>query len=230
MEIQKEIKELREKLESLEKQISSKHEFAKGWNYLETYYSWLVLNPSKHGNRVKFQIAISNFNSPSPTLYKHEDWTGSEWGDLNQIKSHRPATPSEIKDALVKVCEKMGIVPGINIKPLPFGSSVIDSYSSISWYYDESDDDLQLNGTRVYYHGKFATVVKDEVIKIGGYEVKFSEHTKDTKIDGNLFTYEFWQAAKLISEHSKAKVMIGCSKQFDVSLDTINKILNKLNQ
>jgi hypothetical protein len=49
-----------------------------------------------------------------------------------------------------------------------------------------------------------------------------------TTIDGNLFTKEFWQSAKLISEHSKAKIMVGCSKQFDVSLETINQILNKL--
>lgn len=48
------------------------------------------------------------------------------------------------------------------------------------------------------------------------------------EIDGNVFTTEFWQAAKLISEHSKAKIMVGCSKQFDVSIDQINAILEKL--
>ena len=65
-----------------------------------------------------------------------------------------------------------------------------------------------------------------EKIEIGGYKVEFKNGT--TFISGNEFTKEFWQAAKLIPEHSKAKIMVGCSKQFDVDLTTINKILSKL--
>ena len=89
-------------------------------------------------------------------------------------------------------------------------------------------------GNVVFKDGVWAEIVKDEPIKIGGrYEVVFmgKKGTSDilyTKIDGHDFLKEFWQSAKVISEHSKAKIMIGCSKQFDVSLETINQILEKL--
>lgn len=71
---------------------------------------------------------------------------------------------------------------------------------------------------------------EDEIIKIGGYEVIFVKDilTNTTMIDGNQFTLKFWEAAKLISSHSKAKIMVGCSKQFDVSLEIINKIIGRL--
>jgi hypothetical protein len=75
------------------------------------------------------------------------------------------------------------------------------------------------------------TILKDDVIKIGGYDVEIHNDNKTngyTLIDGHQFTYEFWLSARFISEHSKAKIMVGCSKQFDVSLEVINAILSKL--
>ena len=74
----------------------------------------------------------------------------------------------------------------------------------------------------------FEPVYEEDKIMISNYEVLFFK--AHTTIDGYMFTQQFWEAAKVISINSKAKIMIGCSKQFDVSLDTINKILNKLNQ
>ena len=74
----------------------------------------------------------------------------------------------------------------------------------------------------------FEPVYEEDKIMISNYEVLFFK--AHTTIDGYMFTQQFWEAARIISGNTKAKIMIGCSKQFDVSLDTINKILNKLNQ
>jgi hypothetical protein len=60
------------------------------------------------------------------------------------------------------------------------------------------------------------------------YEVVIHPRAKETSIDGNTFTLDFWQAAKIVAEHNKAGVRVGCSKQFDVSLDVINKIINQI--
>src|SRR3990167_5919954 len=72
-------------------------------------------------------------------------------------------------------------------------------------------------------------VYEEDKIEIGGYEVCFiGTNNKYTIITTEVFLKSFWEAAKTISEHSKAKIMIGCNKQFNVSLETIEKILKKL--
>ncbi len=68
----------------------------------------------------------------------------------------------------------------------------------------------------------------EEKIEIGGYEVKFSSKT-DTNISGFSFSKEFWLSARTILDHSKARIKIGCSHQFDLDKDTVLKILKKLN-
>lgn len=74
-----------------------------------------------------------------------------------------------------------------------------------------------------------------EKIEIGGYSVDFelchSVKTGDyyiTKISGYEFTKEFWEAALIVSKHQKAKIKIGCSHQFDLPTETIERILSKL--
>lgn len=228
----------KEQLEQLRKEFNERidalvnedkpTEFSNGWNYVEFHdgRKWLVLNPVIKGEVVMSDVDVALDGN----IFYSNNRAG--FCGLNSIKSHRPATPSEIQEALVKECTRLGIVEGATIErghwKSPLGKNTLSEYPIFPTTYCKSSDCLQLGGVMVYLKGQFATVVKDEVIKIGGYEVKFSYYTNDTKIDGNLFTKEFWQAAKLISEHSKAKIMVGCSKQFDVSLETINKILSKL--
>lgn len=74
----------------------------------------------------------------------------------------------------------------------------------------------------------FEPVYEEDRIMIDKYEILFFKGY--TLIDGYTFSQQFWEAARIISTNTKAKIMIGCSQQFNVSLDTINKILNKLNQ
>lgn len=69
---------------------------------------------------------------------------------------------------------------------------------------------------------------KEEKIMIDKYEV-IIENKDMTYIDGYQFTREFWQSAKVVSENSKAMVKIGCSHQFNLDKETIDKVLKRLN-
>jgi len=165
--------------------------------------------------------------------FNNGDWTlnwccdPSDWH-----KEVRPATESEIKEALVTEAIKRGFKEGVRIEIIKGYSKGNVSKNKIKseFYYELYEDELSCESYgcdyTIYSKGKWATIVKDEPIKIGGYEVSFSGDY--TMIDGNIFTKEFWQAAKVVASHNKAGVRVGCSKQFDVSLETINKIINQI--
>lgn len=229
MEIQKEIKEIREKLESLEKQISSKHEFANGWNYFETLEKWLVLNPKSD---CSFDLAISVDDGYFTKLGK---WKPSD------IESHRPSTPSEIKDALVKVCEKMGIVPGAKINVLrPIKSGERWDYVSVSrgsenplekigkaWYYNSATDTLYNWGYGlgiVYEKGQFATVVKEEEVKIGGYKCEWTQDKDILKVGCKEFPYRWVSDLRGTMQNFKINHVL--IEHEEIELETIVKILN----
>lgn len=69
-------------------------------------------------------------------------------------------------------------------------------------------------------------VLAAEKIEIGNYPVEFKNGS--TTISGYEFTKEFWEAALIVSKHQKAKIKIGCSHQFDLPTETIERILSKL--
>ena len=177
-------------------------------------------------------IFIQEFNS----LIKGYgvDYVGewrNEYISSGDKSEYRPATDKEVEEALIKEAEKRGFKEGVRV------ISVFSGVSSIIRNIDVDFDPLVralfMNGIGIFRNGKWAEIIKDEPIKIGGYEVKPTvvndkgqQVGKGTMIDGYYFSSNFWEAAKLISEHSKAKIMIGCSKQFDVSLETIEKILS----
>jgi len=144
------------------------------------------------------------------------------------------ATETEIKDMLEKESIKRGFKEGVTVNREMFNHAYCPDPEVViggnEFHYDKEDDVLFIDGWLIYRQGLWATIVKEPEIEIGGYEVDFNKgiSVNYTTIDGHTFTKDFWQAAKIISLHSKAKIMIGCSKQFDVSLETINLILAKL--
>jgi len=160
-------------------------------------------------------------------------WTNEFWHREEESGLYVLATSSEIKEALIKEAEKRGFKEGVKFKCIDGDEWISPNriVNNKSWEYELNS--LSKRGqVCIYHNGKWAEIIEEETIKIGGYNVQFplqfDNNPKYTIIEGNEFTKEFWQAAKLISEHSKAKIMIGCSKQFDVSLDIINQILAKL--
>ena len=81
------------------------------------------------------------------------------------------------------------------------------------------------------HYGEFRHATAEEIkaaekIEIGGYEVDLKNGS--TRISGYEFTKEFWEAALIVSKHQKAKIKIGCSHQFDLPTETIERILSKL--
>lgn len=152
------------------------------------------------------------------------------WG----IKGCVQATDKEVEDALMAEAKRRGFKEGVKWKSLFFKGEITDyndngrSSHDNEFKYTAHKNTLSLGYGVIYKNGVWAEIVKDEPIRIGGYSVLFHELTKSTTIDGNGFSKEFWQSAKVISEHSKAKIMVGCSKQYDVSLEIINQILEKL--
>ena len=86
---------------------------------------------------------------------------------------------------------------------------------------------------------KWPPVYEEEKIMLDGskYEIEIKSF-KEPSIDGHYFSKKFWEAAKIVSEHSKASVVLGCgAKHFNmsnkvdcwkISVETINKVLDKL--
>lgn len=226
-QIEKELKELKEefnrKVEQLTAALNEPAKFEVGWY------------------RIKKQD--DNYYQPLDALIHYPEGYGlnhkAGWcHDYNMEPQHWkehtifPATPSEVKDALVKEAEKRGFKEGVTIKwhGIFNGWGPNETRHIIPGNYDLYNNmrNLSIGIICIFTEGDWATIVKDEPIMIGGYEVVIHPRAQETSIFIHIFTKDFWQAAKLISEHSKAKIMIGCSKQFDVSIETINKILKRL--
>jgi len=161
------------------------------------------------------------------------------WQPLTERHSVRSefhvATNTEIQETLEKEAVKSGLVDGAKYTVRSYKGEVFNRVVRYPLRLNGAGNGLVDVGGNYLLDatdGQWATVQKEQPLMIGGYEVKVYPKDKFedvcTTIDGNRFGLDFWQAAKLISEHSKAKIMVGCSKQFDVSLELINQILEKL--
>ena len=224
MKNENELQKLREQLNSISEQINkleTKPEYEVGvWYKSESYF----IRPTE---------------MLSPAYAKVYGVMDGEWKNgknltMNGYEKLVPATETEIKDMLSKEAIKRGFKIGLKVNREMFNGA---NYPEVviagsDFHYDNYEDELSLGDRAIYSQGLWATIVavKEPKIEIGGYEVRFFTDgcLNVTAIDGYGFSKDFWQAAKIISLHSKAKIMIGCSKQFDVSLETINLILAKL--
>jgi hypothetical protein len=169
----------------------------------------------------------------------------SDWQDSWEIKSDSiygkemtPATDKEVEEALKAEAVKKGIKVGVTLdrQNLVYNKHKVTINKEFAeWEFVPRLNQLMHHGVAVFEEGNWAEIVKEEKIMIDRYEVKFETVTTTeqkrefgTKIDGHFFSKLFWESAKVVSLNNKAKIMVGCSKQFDVSLETINKILDKL--
>jgi hypothetical protein len=127
--------------------------------------------------------------------YKHYGFSesltwvsGHAWFENPCNGTWQPATTQEWETALLEYAKKQGYKRGINIKPLPGGSSFIDEgFFGVKdiFYYNSENDDLQLNGSRIYQRGQWAKIVKEEPLMIGGVEVEI----KHNRVTLGRFTY-----------------------------------------
>ena len=189
------------------------------------------------GDIINYQGVAEKKLSQTHVIYFgfcNQEWKDKEIMSINYMG--KECTPSEIGAALIAEAKRRGFKEGVKYS----GIGPHDTPSTIKGtefrYSSHGEDSLcQWGAGFVYFKGQWAEIINDEKIEIGGYEVKFEEVTTTeqkrehgTKIDGHYFSKLFWESAKVVSLNNKAKIMVGCSKQFDVSLDVINKILAKL--
>ena len=98
----------------------------------------------------------------------------------------RPATHSEILEALSKEATKRGIISGAKVKrPLEwnFCSGEITLYGS-AFLYEQETDSLYVGGFKVYYKGQWAEVVKS--IEVAGFSCE--RNGSNILIEGVPFT------------------------------------------
>ena len=232
------LEELKEQLNSLTEQIKkyeSGDRFEVGWYRSIKESDYFIYRTTKEHYMDTHGIVYGVFRTDVSFESYHEG-------------SFLPATPSEVEAALIAEAKKRGFKEGVWFNSIYSGSECYILNCKFEYKRDEpllKNDALWIDGNTVYMAGQWATIIpQEEKIEIGGYEVKITQTqdpyyngsgkcmnipmVKCTSIDGNIFYKDFWLAMKNISEHPKAKGMIGCSKQFDVSLETINKILSKL--
>lgn len=143
----------------------------------------------------------------------------------------RPATESEVKEALIKEAEKRGfnkdavwnsiIYDGKKTNCNDFGTSSL----AIEFKYDSFNDSLTLGYGVCYKQGKWATIVKDEAIKIDKYECEFGEGV--VKIGCKKITKEQLFHLKTFMRNNDlgSVTFLDCPS---VNLTTINAILEKL--
>lgn len=159
-------------------------------------------------------------------------------------------TNSDLRELIQKIHSKTGIPP--ENSPSSWNESRFsENKSSFILYHSHSNQstvftnsDL-MSETRVRYNGdnlkEVLKLVKkhvdraahisipdeDETLEVGGHKIKIL--SKDmTEIAGYKFPKEFWLASKIVSEHVKAKIKIGCMHQYDLELTTIEKTIQLL--
>ena len=231
------VKNLSESIELIEKEIKPKD----GLKQEITVGSyWYDIN--KRLSNIRDRVARVNEISKDSVWALDYDGFSSSLTTSMWLKYYRPATPEEVKEALYTQWEKLGGKEGVMIKGDYFFGATRDFklQKGEVIYIDEVDTLYIVGGhengcaAHIYKQGRFAEIIKDEPIKIGGYEVVIHPRAQETTIDGNPFPKAFWQAAKIVAEHSKAAVWVGCgaktsgNNKWMVDLEIINQILEKL--
>ena len=108
----------------------------------------------------------------------HRDLTMSlegREGDHCNVKDYRLATPEEIKSHLIEEAKRRGYKHGSIINSLITlrTKHILDMTYSKGLYDGVRTDTFWYGGGLIYKQGKWAEIIKEEPIKIGGYEVEF---------------------------------------------------------
>jgi hypothetical protein len=69
-------------------------------------------------------------------------------------------------------------------------------------------------------------VYSDEKLMLDKYEIKFNGNT--VEVGCTCTSKEWWESAKMITDNPKAKIMVGCSHQFELKPELIDKVLERL--
>lgn len=140
----------------------------------------------------------------------------------------------EVLERFKKEATKRGLVPGV-IYMSP-GQKFKRTLGNIKSFIPDWNDDISClddsNNNCIWTeNGGWSTLFKDEPIKIGEYEVKFGSYNDYISIDQNRYYPSELEEVKNVLKLNKVKSLnVGCSGQFKLDLETVNKIIERLNK
>lgn len=154
--------------------------------------------------------------------YWYHKTTCGYW-TLEEKHNTRPATESEVFEALKKEAIKRGFKKGCKVK----NNKTIKEgriYNIESDTFNYTDNTLTINGIYIFWDGVWAEIIKDEPIKIGGYEVKKLENgSYDIGCKKQISNGKVRVLRRLMIQCNFTKVSFD---GIETDLETINKILN----
>lgn len=232
MTVNEQIAYIEEKIFSLSEQVkkikqdslSPKTEFEVGKWYCDPKYPKRIFCPTElHGDRCR----AFGF-----------DHLGAWFEGFNNVDLNNAVlvTESEVKEALIKEAEKRGFKEGVKLAPDSFfGHSLgITLSNKREFNYNIECDEFSILGgsssgckAEIYKQGKWATIVKDEAIKIGGETVVFGSGS--IAINGVEYSKAELECLKKITDKGQVKSLnVGCDGQYKVTTKELKSILEKL--
>lgn len=223
-------KEFNEKIEALQKKYESNIKEFTWVKYEDTTKDVWINHPTNIFRVKKIIIGTENAAKEKRFILPYADVWNVDGVANHHAEYFREATNKEITNHLSLEAKERGYKKGLRVYSINETFSHPIEGDTFQNYHNDYDS-FYMCRTLIYDKGQWAKIVEiEDKIMIDKYEVKFTNQMPvKTTIDGFVFEKEFWEAAKIISQHLKAKIMIGCSKQFDVSLETIESILSRIN-
>lgn len=174
-------------IDELRKEVKPKFEVGKWYTYNDSSH---IFNITEIKNDKIYGYGYSPISG----------WTNvTEWYDSKRII---PATDKEVEEALIKEAERRGFKRGVKIKNEIGTWNICGDRHFFVYEKNKLDFGYECN---IFNNGFWAEIIKDEPIKVGGYEVK-----KVLERDGCYYK-------------------IGCKKIADTSVGSLNIIMKSYN-
>lgn len=145
-----------------------------------------------------------------------------------------PATDKEVEEALIKEAERRGFKKGVRINNSSLKGCCLydDAIDGDGFkYYSKNSSFSYKNALTfgyfvVFIDGKWAEIIKDEPIKVGGVDCVVD--SCGAWFDKNQYSWEEINSlVKVFKNHSSQlkSINVGCSGQYKVDLELLEKIL-----
>ena len=205
-------KEFNERIDKLKKKYEEPAKFEVGKWYIHKIYRQLIFN---YQPGESYGMGANGWT----TNYVH----------ANDFNTHQPATESEVKEMLINEAKKRGFKEGVTVvrsaellkhEDCEILSDEPMDIDSNTFEYNLETDSLNIDGRYIYSHGQWATIIKQEPLTIGGYEVVIHPRAEEISVNGVTYSKEFLLQAKKLFQTSVTSTL--------VALDLINKILDRM--
>lgn len=237
-EMQKEIKNLNEKIDKL---IEQKDQVTLSNGRKDESFPWSVEQPKEEFETNNWYI-LDDKQLVFFTKIEGNDGFGfgfitcSTWIDENDCSWDlkdlvvRKATPQEVGEALKNECIKLGIVKGTRVKSVTSGVNRSIDSKKLEYYedYPECGEVVFANGTAVYNKGKFAEIIEDS-FEILGHEVKVNKTTVEIGCTG-VFNIDDIIALHSLCEVMKIKYVSHEDQQGNVRISELKELIDYINK